>query len=335
MDPNETEPTEQAPQSGSDEGMVDIHEADIASLDSALENAQAIEKLEPLPEEGIDPNNGQTSEPIDPQLPNGKPDAAITAAPGVANQGAQPATPRVYTQEEVQGIIAENARRKNEGDQKELFIQHRGNELGELRRTLNATRQQLAQARAQLENGLEDRAQENPLQAIKDQDRIKEIDQQLSGIDTQESRAERIVEAQTFFVRHVDPNLVSPDDMAEVMRADGIDERYIAQFKANPWEWTSPEALVQFGKRAAERKEYLTADKDRRLLANHVLYLNNELAKAKARPGQVVGNIQRGLNQAPSVTSASASTPRSARSVDPTRMTIAELDAALKNAGMN
>jgi len=317
-DPGTTESTNES-------DMVELHEATVEDLDQALAAAEQEEA-----------SGGEVLEkktPPEKQIPSGQPELK---SEGVATTGAEPSKPvRTFTQEEIQGILAENERHKKEGNQKELFIQHRNTELGRLRSEYNTAKQQLAALKAQLANGLEDRFSENPIQAVNDRDRIKEIDSELEGLDQQETRASKIVEAQTFFLRHVDTEKVSIDDVAATLKADGVDDRYIAQFKANPWEFTTPEALVQMGRRAMDRKSLAEADNDRRILAKHVLYLNEQLSKQKARPGQVMAQVQRNLNQAPNVTAASTSAPISARDIDPTRMSIAELDAAIQAASRN
>lgn len=324
IDPEKVE-TEAAPVV--DDGMVDIHEATIEDLDAALENAQAEEQNVSVADGNTTPEAPAPQTPEQPQTP-GQTD--------VAAQGAEPSKPaRTYTQEEIQGILADNARQRQEVDKKELFIQHRGNELGQLRAQLTQSRQQLAAVKAQLTNGLEDRFAENPVQASNDRDRIKEIDQELQGIDLKEDRAQRIVEAQTFFVRHVDTEKVGIDDIAEVLKSDGVDDRFVAQFKANPWEFTTSEALVQMGKRAMDRKNYLGADSDRRLLAKHVIYLNGELDKLKGRPAQVMKQVQQNLNRPPGVTAASAVSPKGGREISLAavpQMSDAELNSALEHA---
>jgi len=304
---------------------VALHEADIPSIDAALETALAVEAevMNEAPE-------GEPEAPPAQAIPQG----AETDGQSVASTETAPATPeqRVYTQEEIQGIIAENERQKKQIDQKELFIQQRSTELGTLRQQLSVEKQQLAALRAQLVNGLEDRFSENPLQASNDRDTIKQIDSRLAGLGQQEARASSIVESQTFFLRHVNTEKVGLDDLAETLRADGVDDRYIAQFKANPWEWTTPEALVQLGKRAEERKEYIQADQDRRILAQHVMHLNAQAEKLKAKPRQVMSRVQQSLNQPRQMTAAGASVSNASITLDPTRMSNAELNAALKEA---
>lgn len=331
MDPEQTESTQTdatpaAPEAESSQpAMVDVHDADRASLDEALAKAQAEEA------NAVETDSATTDAPqSDPQKPTGQP-----ATAEVATQGAQPSNPA--TQDTVQGTDAEKERLKIENQKKELFIQHRGTELGNLRTQLANTRTQLAQIKGQLEAGLEEKFSTNPVQAANDRDEIKRISGELGAIDAQEERAVRIVEAQTFFLRNVDTNAVTPDDIAVMLKdVDGLGDDHIAQFKANPWEWTTPEALVQMGKRAYERKEFKTADSDRRILAQHVIKLNEEIVKLKARPGQVMNTVQKHLNQSPPVTAAAAAGAR--QTLDLTRipeMSRAELDRALQHSMNN
>lgn len=326
MSIKETLATEPAAETNAEESngpeMVELHQAGIEDIDAALENAQAEEASAPPSADATDSQ----------ETPSVEPAAEQNSTEGVVNAGATPSKPRTYTEEEIQGFIAENERLKKEGNQKELFIKHRGTELGQLRAENAQKTRDLEELRARLANGLDDRFVENPKQALEDRDRIKQIDQDIEALETREARATGIVEAQTLFLRHVDIDKVSLDDVADVLRSEGMDESFVAQFKANPWEFTSPETLVQFGKRAMERKEYTKADADRRLLAKHVLYLNEQLKAQKSRPGQVLAQVQKNLNQAPPLKSTGSSSPKAAMELDPVRMSISELDAALKHA---
>lgn len=325
-----------AAESTVDDGMVDVHDAKIEDLDAALASAQAQEQLEAPPEEAAAPVTPASAE--TPEKPQGQEVAAQGAdasKPAASAQVAAATTPsKVYTQEEIQAIVADNERQKKQIDQKELFIQRRNTEFGQLRQQNAATKAQLEAARAELAKGLQDKFSEDPVQAINDRDQIKNIDSQLEGLAGREEKAQRIVEAQTFFLRHVDVDQVTIDDVSEVLKADGVDDRFVSQFKQSPWEFTTPEALVQMGKRAMDRKQLAAADSDRRVLARHVINLNAEIAKLKTKPGQVMQQVQRNLNQTPSVNAATSVSPKMSMDLDPTRMTTAELDAALKQAGM-
>lgn len=317
MDPTENEQEVET----QDPGMVEVHEASIEDLDSALANAQA--------EEANALSETEESESVAPQQEV----ESSGQQTKVAAPQADPSKPRTYTEDEIRGITAENERLRAKEQERELFIKHRGNELGTLRQQFEVERREKLALKAQLESGLEDRFAENPVQASNDRDRIKDLTKDLEAIDNKEERASRIVEAQTFFLRNVDINQVTLDDVADLLKhEDGIEDGYIAAFKSNPWEFTTPEALVQMGKRAMDRKKFVSADSDRRVLARHVLYLNAELEKFKKRPQQVMAQVQRNLNRPPDVSARSSASPKAVREIDPTRMSIPELDAALKAA---
>lgn len=324
----------QEAQPGQDENMVDIHQASIEDLDAALANAQleegAIAASEA--EEVLEGNDSTASQ--NQNLPEGQGEGAQAQSSSAA-PGAEPSKPRVYTEDEVQGLLAENAQKKKELDKKELFIQHRGNELGTVRNQLAESNRLLQEERAAKANGLEDRYAENPVQAVKDQKRIEDIDLQLEQNRQKEERAVAVVETQTDFLRHIDTEQISIDDMAEVLLADGVPEQYISLFKANPWEFTTSEALVQMGKRAMDRKVFVQADKDRRLLAKHVLEQNKIIDALKKRPGQVMAQVQKNLSRGPDVTSAQHANPRSGKEIDASQipnMSTEELDRALAAA---
>lgn len=334
MKDNQPAQTDAAEQPDSDSGMVEIHSASIEDLDAALASAQAEEAEVVANPDPVETSETPTSTP---EQPNGQVDPQAGADPAsqstVATQGADTSKPqRQMTAEEVQAVNAENERLRKEGLQKESYIQQRGNELGVLKGQLASSERQLTDARAQLANGLKDRWVEDPQQASLDQKRIDEIDQQLEGVRQQGEVAETIVEAQTFFLRNVDTNQVTLNDIAQVLVDDGVTEEYVGKFKANPWLFTTPEALVQMGKRALDRKSFVQADSDRRVLAKHIMNLNAQIASLQKRPGQVMKQVQRNLNASPSVSAQSTVSPKTARDLDPTRMSIAELDAALAQA---
>lgn len=319
------EPNQESPQPE----MVELHQASREDVKAALKKAQEEETLQ------TNADYSDNTPPAKQQEQSQKPVKTTNVVE--SEKGAKPATPeKNYTQEEVQGIIAENERQKKLGEQKELYIQHRGNELGNLRKELSLAKNNLTQIKNQLLTGLEDKFAESPVQAINDRDKIKEIDEQLKDLQSQEDRAQKIVESQTYFLRHVDVNKVSLDEVADVLKSDGIDERYVAQFRSNPWEFTTPEALVQMGKRAMDKKEFIQADSDRRVLAKYVMQLQSENESLKNKTGRVVNQIQKNLNQPPNITAAFPNRTKNAmENADPTRMSRQEIKDALRNAMLN
>lgn len=317
--------------------MVELHEASIQDIDAELARQTEEEKTQV-----VDSGSSEAPESNDPsQNPNPKPAALVNEpkrvnSPEVATAGAEPSKPeRQLSPEEVQGIVAENKRLKDEGNQKELFIQKRGTELGQLRQENARLKAERVADRARLVEGLDDKFAENPSEAMADRDRIKSIDQDLVAIDQHTADAEQIVEAQTFFLQNIDTEKVSIDDMSEMLRGDGVPEEYVTAFKTNPWKFTTPEALVQMGKRAMEKKEFKSADSDRRILAAHILKQNEEIGRLKGRPAQVIQNVQKRLNAAPPLTSASSKAQATANvfSEDTiAQMSETDLNSALQNA---
>lgn len=307
----------------SEQELVDITEASTEDLDAALAEAQ---KVEAQGGKYFDILRGQSSENLD----NGaKGEQSQTAQ--ADGQGANPPTStRTYSEEEVQGILADKQRIEANKNEKELFIQKQANEIGQLRKTATERAQALQSLKARLLEGLDDKFEENPVQALEDRDQIGKINAELAAIDEHTHRIDRMHEAQTMFFRNVNTEKIGLEDVANLLTADGVPQEYVSQFKQNPWNFTTPEALVELGKRAELRNEFTTADNDRRLLARHVLNLNAEIERLKQRPGQVLNRVQQHLNQAPSVT---ASTPTVSNQglghLDRTQMSTQELDAVL------
>lgn len=160
MDPKDLPETEQPEQLVEDD-KVTLDEASIEDLDAELERLITQEKSG-APVEGQAEVSQEPSESNATNQPTGQPAPANPVQAGVATQGATPSKPldttpkRVYTEEEIQGIIADRERQENKGKQKELFIQHQGNELGALRQTVENRKAQLNQLRTGLVNGLKD-----------------------------------------------------------------------------------------------------------------------------------------------------------------------------------
>ena len=306
-----------------DENMVDVHEASIADLDAVLESAKTQEAEAPTVEEGA------TTEEVS-ESP--QPEAEVEQST-VAPKGANPAiSAKTYTQEEVQRIVADNARLQEEGQQRELFVKRRSTELGALRAENARLIQERQQIRERLAQGLQDKLAEDPLAAIEDRDAIKELDKQIAEIQDKDKRAVNYVEAERDFLNNVNIDEVSLDDLAEVLRAEGVPESSLAQFRKSPFGFMPNEALIRLGKHAMDRKQLSVASSDRSLLAKEVLRLTEENKRLKAKPGQVIGNLQRNLNRAPPMTSATSTTARRPGNVDVTQMSTAELDSALANS---
>lgn len=307
--------------------LVEIHEAAPEDLDSYLANKDKFEpEVSAEPIEAKEPQEAQVN--AQPEQTPRNDLASVPEKQEVAvNQVKQ------YTPEEIAAIEAENKRLLTSNEQKERFIQRRNTELGELRKKHDELRLNLLNRKKQLQEGLQEKFDSDPLSAADDRDEIKEINSNLAKIENEGKRAEQIVESQRTFFSHVDTNKVSLDDMAEVLRADGVPEDFIATMKANPWEFANSEALVQIAKRAEERKATVKMSSDLKILANHIKSLNSEISRLKGKPSQMLNNVQRHLNQSPPVTSGNGSSAEDARPmVDPTRMSTEELNNYLRNS---
>lgn len=313
---------------------VELHQASIEDIDAELARLQAEEAGQPVSE-------GDNSEGNTNSYENQPGQAAIQPQgrqADVATQGASPQVPQ--TMEAPKEPAANTERRGNEGiQQKESFIQSRRTELAALHQKFTQDKRILMERRDRLAEGLNDRLQESPSQGLADRDEIQAINAKLEEIDTAANRAQRIADAQVFFVQHVDLQQVSLNDLAAVLKeADGVSDQDIAQFKANPWEWIPPEGLVQLGRRAMERKQFTQADADRKLLARYVNYLKEENNRLRGKPGQVINQVQKHLNGTPSVTAksnVSAASGQTLNAASIPHLSNEELDRALKAAMMH
>lgn len=280
---------------------VALHEASNEDVKSALEDRIKQEEQESLGE------NSQSEESQDVSNSTPKPvetEEARVVSPAVAPTGAAPSAT-------AQAIPA--APQPESGNQKELLIRTRRSELGQMQAQISSQREQLLQAKAQIEENLREVFREDPYEGMQRQNRLAQINDHLGILDAKESQAVQIVESQSLFLAHIgdDPEIIN--SAAEMLRAEGIPENYVQQFTQNPWTFTSPEGLVEIGKRAKLYGEWKTADSDRNLLARHVLHLNKELEKSRARGQSTVAQIQKNLNQSPSVTAkGSGGAPRAA-----------------------
>ena len=338
-EPVVTEPNSQTAVTSSDD-KVDLYQATDEEVRAALRSAQEAERDSLLPDgvgtsESVVPD-AQTSSPIPPDV--AQPNVPHGTKVGVSQGGAAPTTPRQYTDQEIQAITAENERLKIQPDKKELLIQHLSNELGTLKNNVEGHRALKKQELAQLSAQLQTKWDEDPRGAIEDRDKIKALENEIASLDEQEERATRITEARTFFMRYVDVEKVTPDDLADVMRSDGVSEQFIAGFKGNPWEAMTPGELVMLGRRAMERKEYGQVKSDNSLLAQAYLAAQEEIKKLKARPAQVMQTVQRHLNNSPVVTANNGGASRSTNALNPNdvvRLSNSELKLALQEARRN
>jgi len=322
----ETEQQQQQDNSPDPQGSdtVEIHEASREDLKQYREQA--------LAQEAGTVSGEDTTVAQPPQKPVVQPIAPSTEAPeGVSPQ--QPTEKPQFTQEDYQRQVAANEKLLQENKQKELFIQKRNTEYGEVKKQLNATREQLLATKKALEERFDETFHSSPAQALEDRDRMRGIEGQIENIDQQESRLQRIFDGERLYMAHVGDK-ATIDDLAETLRADGVDEQYINHLRNNPFDFTTPEALVQLGKRAVERKELIQHKSDLQILAKYAKNLKEENERLVGKPGKVINQVQRHLNQAPPLTAANGVSSDDSRVFkDPSLMSRDELREFLRRAG--
>ncbi len=196
----------------------------------------------------------------------------------------------------------------------ELYIQRRGNEIGELRKALD----ELIRTK---QEGLQEKWVADPQQAMDDTMAIRNAqrDQQMLN------ELERI-ENTKMSIRKLVPDFDSlVDDMAEIVKLDCFHPNAIAQFRANPYVENLGVLfnVVQRAKALRQVKEYEIK----------VSTLQQEIDKLKGKPQEIVQKIEKALHSKPSVTASSgkgASEKTPITDVPMQNLTSEQLDKILK-----
>jgi hypothetical protein len=330
MDPEENQQTpaaEPAPAQPSTEPAaepqgqpetVPLEKATHDEVKNALQEAMAQEALgDSEPESEPDPSGdvSDANTPKDPQ-PSGK-EPVAEPTPAGAKPPTQTAAPA--TQQPVQGTQADEERRKQIGQKRELFFREQTNWYNSVKTQNQNARTFLENRKAQLSQGLEELWQSDVRTATARDKEIADIDQKLDGLTQTDQRVLDIYESRVFFAQRVDPE-ITIDDLAGILKLDETPEQYVAQFRNNPWEFTTPEALVQIGRRAMERKISEERLQDNRILVGYIEQLKKENAALKARPAQMVKRVQQHLNNPSPVTGAGNASNKAPVDLDPTKL---------------
>lgn len=243
-----------------------------------------------------------------------------------------PAAKPQVTEEEYQRAIAENEQLKTKAKERELFLQRRNSEFGELKKQHRTQASQLIEFKKQLEAGFEEKYHHSPAEALEDRDKVKRIDEALGDLSIESQRLERVYQGEQAFMRHVG-NDVGLDDLVEVFKSDGMGEDFLSKFKADPFGFSSPDALVQLGKRAIERKALTQKDADLGVMVRYAKGLKTQLESLQAGKGSVVKQIQANLNRTPPMTAANGSSSQEATPYkEPHMMSRAERQEYLRKA---
>lgn len=297
---------------------VPLEKATHDEVKNALAEAMAQDELNSDEPAGEPDTSGEENQPIppkDPQTSGKEPVAEPT--PAGAKPPAQTAAPA--TQQHAQGTPAEEERRKEIGQKRELFFREQTNWLNSVKNQNQNARTFLENKKNELSQGLDDLYQTDPRTAAQRDRALAEIETKLEGLTQGDQRALDIYESKVFFAQRVDPE-VTIDDLAAILKLDETPEQYVAHFRADPWEFTTPEALVQMGRRAMEIKVSQERLQDNRILVGYIEQLKKENAALKARPGQMVKKVQQHLNAPSPVTGAGSTSNRAAVDIDPTKL---------------
>lgn len=297
---------------------VPLEQATHDEVKNALQQAMAQEELNGGEAAGEPDPSGEAADANPPKdsQPSGKQPVA-EPTPASAKPSTQTAAPA--TQQPVQGSQADEERRKEIGQQRELFFRERATWYNSVKNQNQQARTFLENKKAQLSQGLEDLWNTDVRAATQRDKELQEIEQKLDNLTQTDQRALDVYESQVFFAQRVDPE-ISIDDLANVLKLDETPEQYIAHFRANPWEFTTPEALVQMGRRAMELKVSQERLNDNRILVGYIEHLKKENKELRARGGQMVKKVQQHLNAPTPLNGSSSASSSAPVDIDPTKL---------------
>ena len=213
-------------------------------------------------------------------------------------------------------------RYKKESD---TFIASRNTELGE-------TRKALQEVRRQLEEGLETKLTESPKEGLDDRDKISQIDKELRSIDTEQQALEQIQVNQHVVFKHLPPEEIDIDSMAEILKGDGFGEDIVNNFKKNPFGFVRGDVFVHLAKRARAQGMLTKLIPYTKALLKKTKELEKQV---KQGPRSALRAVQRNLRAPTPITSANGSSRPAKKSldgVDPTKLTDDEIKSALREA---
>jgi len=203
--------------------------------------------------------------------------------------------------------------------QKEAFIQKRNQEIGALRK-------QFAEQNEKLSENLDEKYIENPREAIKADQKIRDNEKILEDLDEEEQKSIQYHTRQKVVAQNLRPDEANMDDMINVLKGDGLPPEFIQAFRANPYEQAQAETIIQLGKRAHSEKLL-------KQLVGYTKKLLEENKTLKGKPNEIAKKIQSTLREPARVTAkggttATAKTP----SIDAiSSWTQEQIDAHLAN----
>lgn len=329
----ETEPQGHEEPSGEDSAQetngtppraVSLHEASDEELDALLaredlddyldafqkQQAEGAEQLEPEPEPEPDEKPADQKPPEDQskQEPPAKKDGETGEKKDAVSKA-----PSKEQWEAVQKQLAH----------KELMIQRRGNEVGELRKKINEQNQLL-------DGKLEELWHEDPKTALEFAERIKQNKQTLTKEEAQQRQIEAEHRNAKLVTSALTPEEMDVDLMAAALERDGANPEAIAAFRSNPFRFNA-ETTIHLAKRAQSELKANALLRFAEKQRDKIKELEDKLNNGTERFANGVTNaLKRSVSDTSLVGRASAK--GNVNAVDPTQMTDKELETYLAQA---
>lgn len=285
--------------------MEDVEEGDVVEAEIAALSDEELDKrskeaeagMSNSPESSTEGEDSASTSPVEKTAqaaaPTPEPVKPVAETKPVVETPKQEAAPQAEPQQEPQQMTAEQeaqelARREKRLKDKDAFINL-------LKSEKKAERQRYEAQIAELKGKLTPEAfATEPHKAIEEHSRLTQLQNETKRIQEEE----RKLWAEGLVSKHVDMSPEFLNDAAELLAADGLQDMAIRQFLADPYGATSPEAIIQLGKR-------VEAVRDAKFLYDLNVKLINEIERLKKAPEQTVQKIEKAFAQGPQVTARS------------------------------
>lgn len=281
-------------------------------------------KVEEASDEDLDAFLTESAKPVEAKEPAEKPAETVEEAPPkpVAEESKAPKEPEKAAPQTDSPAATTVTREEYEKLQRqvkgqELLLQRRTSELGNIKK-------QLSDLIEEKSKGLQERFQEDPARATQDMWDVREAQAKMQQLAQEEAALEHEKMSRAMFQERYKENEVTVDDLSKMLEADGVDPSYLQQFRANPWRSTYPGELLQLAERTKLMKQFA-------LVASFAKGLLEENKKLKEKPAEVVKTISRNLRQPPAMTAATGGGGGGTPTIDPTRMSDAEIEEFLRS----
>jgi hypothetical protein len=285
----------------SDDGLVEIFEASDEDLDAFIQADQGSEAEE------------SPAHPQEVSTPAPEVEATPEQPKAEETEQSPPPAPSVEELEAVKARLA----------QAEKYAKQRGTEIGELRKAL---RESIAEKDAQAR----DLEMDNPREAARldrviDAEKVKEF-----RLQQEEERLARVHDAYQTVPRYVKPEEMDVEAIRAELLQDGLQPEWVTQFMPNMFEQALPETIIHLAKRAYYGKIIRALVPELQKRDARIAELES---KSRGKGENILSGIKKAASSPPPLTTASSASqaPGRSPSVDPSKMSDAELEEYLSN----